>query len=211
MAEIIKIEDNCDEAVQKAKEYFFDGKVFIYPTDTIYGLGANPFNDEAMKRISTIKNRDDKKNYILLISSMEQLLKYTEIENERLLDLLNEMWPNPVSVVLKLNAKTRADFNKENIAFRIPSNRFCIKVLEAIKMPLVTTSVNKTGQASYVDPSQIIDNYSEEVDAIFYSIKQIQNRASTLIDMTSSEPVVLRQGKFQIDSLIKKFSLNSLQ
>lgn len=211
MAEIIKIEDNCDEAVQKAKKYFYEGKVFIYPTDTIYGLGANPFNDEAVKRISTIKKRNERKDYILLIGSLEQLLNYTEIENERLLDLLNELWPNPVSVVLKLNSKTTAILNKENAAFRIPRNRFCIKILEAIKMPLVTTSVNKSGQPPFVDPSQIIDNYSEEVDAIFYSIKQIQITSSTLVDMTGSEPVVLRQGKFQIDNLIKKFYLNFIQ
>ncbi|MBZ0200524.1 MAG: threonylcarbamoyl-AMP synthase [Ignavibacteriaceae bacterium] len=205
MAEIFKIEDNCDKAVLSTKKLFYEGKVFIYPTDTLYGFGANPYNEEAVQRISKIKQRDESKNNILLLGSMELLLNYVDIENERHLDFLNEIWPNPVSVVLKLNRKTAAILKQETAAFRIPNHRFCLKVLDALKTPLISTSVNKSGQLPYVDPSQIIEDYSEEVDAIFYSVKLLNNSASTLIDLSAKEPIILREGKFQINELINKY------
>lgn len=205
MAEIFKIEDNCDEAVINTKKLFYEGKVFIYPTDTLYGFGANPFNEESVERVSKIKQRDESKNNILLIANIELLINYVAIDNERHLDFLNELWPNPVSVVLRLNPKTAAILNQETAAFRIPSHRFCLKVLEAIRMPLISTSVNKSGQPPYVDPSEIIEDYNDDVDAVFYSVKQLNNSASTLVDLSAIEPKILREGKFQINELIKKY------
>lgn len=204
-AEIIDIDENFEDAVQKAKELYLAGSVFIYPTDTIYGFGANPFNDEAVRSITQIKRREEGKKYILLIDSIENLLKYVEIQSEKHLDFLLAIWPNPVSVVLRLNSKTSAIFGTETAGFRIPNHRFCQKLTSELKMPLISTSVNRSNNPPVIEPSLIKDEFSSEVDAVFFTHKKSFISASTLIDLSNCEPKLLREGKLKYEDLIQNF------
>ncbi len=204
-AELINIEADFDKAIQKAKKIYLEGSVFVYPTDTIYGFGANPFNLDAVKRIDEIKRREHGKLYILLVNSIEVLLKYIEIKSEKHLDFLLSIWPNPVSVVLSLNSKTSEILGTETAAFRIPNNRFCMKLLSELEMPIISTSVNRSNQPPMVDPSLIIDEFSSEIDTIFYSEKKCYYEASTLIDLSDSVPILLREGKIKFEEILEKF------
>ncbi|MCL5031553.1 MAG: L-threonylcarbamoyladenylate synthase [Bacteroidetes bacterium] len=204
-AELINIDADFDKAVQKAKKNYLEGSVFIYPTDTIYGFGANPFNSEAVKRIDEIKHREPGKMYILLINSIEVLLKYIEIKSEKHLDFLLSIWPNPVSVVLTLNSKTSEILGTETAAFRIPNHRFCVKLTSELQMPIISTSVNRSSQPPLLDPSVIVDEFSSELDAIFYSEKKCYYEASTLIDLSDSVPILIREGKIKFDDILEKF------
>lgn len=204
-AELINIDKKLDSAISKAKKYYLQGTVFIYPTDTIYGFGANPFNEEAVKRIDNIKGRKDSKPYILLIDGIDTLIKYVEIRNEKHLDFLLAIWPNPVSVVLNLNRRTQSILNVNTAAFRIPNHRFCLKLLQEIKMPLISTSVNKSNTKPLTEVSLIKDIFNSEVEAIFFTEKKSFVEASTLIDLSDSNPVLLREGKIKFDDLLEKF------
>jgi L-threonylcarbamoyladenylate synthase len=201
----INIDENIEQAVGTATELFFNGGVFIYPTDTIYGFGGNPFNDEVLRKITRIKGRPDWKRYIHLIGSVEILQKYVEIKSEKFLDFLLSIWPNPVSVVLKLNEQTRDILGSETGAFRIPNNRFCLKLLNEIKMPLISTSVNRSGKEPMNDPDMMIQEFGKEVDAIFYSNKKSFFEASTVIDLSNEEPKLIREGKIKFADIIKNF------
>jgi L-threonylcarbamoyladenylate synthase len=201
----INIEENFDEAVKSATELFFNGGVFIYPTDTIYGFGGNPFNDEVLRKITRIKGRPDWKRYIHLVGSVEILLKYVEIKSEKFYDFLLNIWPNPVSVVMRLNEQTRDILGAETTAFRIPNNRFCLKLLNEIKMPLISTSVNRSCKEPMNDPDMIIQEFGKEVDAVFYSNKKSFFKASTIIDLSDEEPKLIREGKIKFSEIIKNF------
>ncbi|MCX8105137.1 MAG: L-threonylcarbamoyladenylate synthase [Ignavibacterium album] len=201
----INIDENFDEAVKSATELFFNGAVFIYPTDTIYGFGGNPFNDEVLRKITKIKGRPDWKRYIHLIGSVEILKKYVDINSEKVYDFLLNIWPNPVSVVLKLNEHTRDILGSDTGAFRIPNNRFCLRLLNEIKMPLISTSVNRSGKEPLNDPDMIVQEFGKEVDAIFYSTKKSFFEASTVIDLSDDEPKLIREGKIKFSDLIKSF------
>lgn len=205
-AKIINIDQNFQEAIETAKEIFLNGGIFIYPTDTIYGFGANPFNEEAVQKIGKVKNRDDWKRYIFLIHSVDLLRNYIELKSENHLDFLLSIWPNPVSAILKLNAKTQAILQSETGAFRIPNHRFCQKLLAELKMPLVSTSVNRSNNPPLTEPSLIIDEFSYEVDAIIYTESKSYFEASTLIDLSDEEPKLIREGKFKFEDLIKKMA-----
>ncbi len=204
-AELINIDRKLDTAINKAKKYYLEGTVFIYPTDTIYGFGANPFNEDAVKRINQIKGRTDGKPYILLIDGIDTLVKYIEIKNEKHLDFLLAIWPNPVSVVLNLNKKTQSILNQATAAFRIPNHRFCLKLLQQIKMPLISTSVNRSDMDPLIEVSLIKDSFMSEVEAIFYTEKKSFITASTLIDLSDSNPVLIREGKIKFEDLLEKF------
>lgn len=201
----LNIDDNFDHAVRNATELFFNGGVFIYPTDTIYGFGGNPFNDEVLRKITRIKGRPDWKRYIHLIGSVEILKKYVDINSERIYDFLLNIWPNPVSVVLKLNEQTRDILGSETGAFRIPNNRFCLKLLNEIKMPLISTSVNRSGKEPLNDPDMIVQEFGKEVDAIFYSSQKSFFEASTVIDLSDDEPKLIREGKIKFTDVIKSY------
>ncbi len=171
-AELINVDRKLDSAVTKAKKFYLQGTVFIYPTDTIYGFGANPFNEEAVKKIDNIKERKDSKPYILLVDGIDTLIKYVDIRNEKHLDFLLAIWPNPVSVVLNLNRRTQSILNIKTAAFRIPNQRFCLKLLQEIKMPLISTSVNKSDTKPLTEVSLIKDTFNSEVEAIFFTEKK---------------------------------------
>ena len=203
---LINIDKNFDESINIASELFLKGSVFIYPTDTIYGFGGNPFNEMAIKRIGEIKGKINWRRYIFLISDIEMLKQYAYINSEKYLDFLLSIWPNPVSVILKLNEKYQELLQSETGAFRIPNHRFCKKLLDELKMPLVSTSVNRTGSEPLNDPSQIIQEFSNEVDTIFYSDKKSFFEASTLIDLSKYEPVLVREGKIKFVELMKKLN-----
>ncbi len=203
--EIINIDDEFDNSIQLAKKLYLDGSVFIYPTDTIYGIGANPFNQEAVEKINKIKGRDLGKRYILLINDIENLLKYVEIKSEKHLDFLLSIWPNPVSVVLQLNSNTKKLLGAQTACFRIPNHRFCLKLLSELKMPLISTSANRAGHQPIIEPSVINEEFSAVADAIFYTAKKSYIEASTLIDLNDSKPVLLREGKFKFEDILKKF------
>ena len=204
-AEIINIDTGFEDAVQKAKKLYLEGSVFVYPTDTIYGFGANPFNEEAIKKIDDIKRRILGKMYIMLVNKIEVLTKYIEIKSEKHLDFLLSIWPNAVSVVLQLNTKTSEILKTKTAAFRIPNHRFCQRLTGELEMPIISTSVNRSSNPPMVDPNLIIDEFSSEVSAIFYTNKKCYYEASTLIDLSDSVPLLLREGKIKFNDLLDKF------
>ncbi|MDR3611834.1 MAG: L-threonylcarbamoyladenylate synthase [Ignavibacteriaceae bacterium] len=202
---LINIDLKMDSAVQQASKIYFEGGVFIYPTDTLYGFGANPFNEEAVNKINEIKGRESGKSYILLVKDIEHLLKYVDLKSEKQMDFLISIWPNPVSVILNLNNKTKSILKTNTVAFRVPNNRFCLKVLAEVKMPLISTSVNKKNQTPLIEPGLIINEFAEEVETIFYSDKKSFFDASTIIDMTSSRLKMVRKGKINFEELLAKY------
>jgi len=203
----INIDKDLNKPVTLAKKLYLEGSIFIYPTDTIYGIGANPFNEIAVKKIHEIKGRGEDKKNILLIYSIENLLEYVDVPSEKYLDFLLAVWPNPVSVVLSLNKKYRKILNTSNAAFRIPNHRFCLKLLDELQMPLISTSVNKSNKPSINEPSLIFEEFSNIIDVIFYSTKKNFQEVSTLIDLTRTKPKILRQGKIKVDEMIDKYLL----
>ncbi len=206
IAELYNIDIEVDEAVQKAKKLYLEGTIFIHPTDTIYGFAANPFNDDAVKKIDDIKKRSSGKKYIYLINNVDNLLTYIDIHSEKHLDFLISIWPNPVSVVLKLNKKTSEILNIETAAFRIPNNRFCLKLLNAINMPMISTSVNRSEEKPFVDPNMIRDEFGSEIDTIFYSDKKLLHESSTVVGLSNSKLTLIREGKIKFEDLLKKFN-----
>ena len=205
-AELINIDENFENAVDMAREFFLRGSIFIYPTDTIYGFGGNPFNEGAIKKISEVKGKVNWHRYIFLISDIEILKSYADVNSERYLDFLLSIWPNPISVILKLKKKYRQLLRSETGAFRIPNHRFCYKLISELKMPLISTSVNRTGNEPMNDSSIIIQEFLSEVDAIFYSDKKSFFEASTLIDLTGKEPKLVREGRIKFVELMKKLN-----
>jgi len=145
------------------------------------------------------------KKYILLIDSIDTLSKYVELNSEKHLDFLLSIWPNPVSVVLNLNKKTSSILKTSTVAFRIPNHRFCQKLTTELHMPIISTSVNRSDSSPISHPEIIRQEFSSEVSAIFYSNKKYYEKASTIIDLTGNDLVLVRDGKIKFGELAKKY------
>jgi L-threonylcarbamoyladenylate synthase len=204
-AELVNIDKDFDYAVEKAAQLFLDGNLFAYPTDTIYGIGANPFNSQAIKNLNIIKSRDEGKMYILLINNIKNLSNYIVIESEKHWDFLLSIWPNPVSVILKLNNRAAKHLGMETAAFRIPNHRFCQKLIDKTNIPLISTSVNRNNKPPLREFTEIRDEFSTELDAIFYTEKRSFFEASTIIDLSIDKPALLREGKIKFNDLVNIF------
>jgi L-threonylcarbamoyladenylate synthase len=203
---LVNIDDDSAKAVKLVAELYTQGEIFIYPTDTIYGVGGNPFNKTAVDKINNLKKRTEKKQFILLINNVETLLNYVELEDKLHLDFLYKIWPAPVSVILKLNNKTSRKLNGKTAAFRIPGNIFCMDLLNQLKAPLISTSVNRSNQKPLTNHLKIKDDFESEVKTIFYTKNKLSSAASTLIKLTGKNPVLLREGRIKFVDLLQKFS-----
>ena len=203
---IINIDEHPESSLTLALGLYKSGRIFIYPTDTIYGIGGNPFDKNVVKRISEIKGRNEQKQFIWLISDFENLLNYVDITFENHFDFLQQLWPGPVSVVLNLNDRIKEITKLDTIAVRIPNNNFCQKLLNEIRRPLISTSVNRTGKDPLNQIELILENFSQDVDAIIFSSDQIRQISSTLIDLTTEQPKLIREGSTKFVELLKNFN-----
>jgi len=203
---IINIDENPESAIILAADLFHAGKIFIYPTDTIYGIGGNPFDENVVKRIADIKGRNEKKQFIWLLSDFENLMNYVDVIYETHLDFLQKIWPAPVTVILNLNERTKAIINQNTIAVRIPQNDFCLKLLKEISRPLISTSVNRTGENPLNEIDQIVNNFLPDVDAIIFYSETTEKISSTIIDLTSKQPKLVREGSIKFVELLQNLS-----
>lgn len=199
------IDDEFKPSLIMAESIFRQNGIFIYPTDTIYGIGGNPFKKEVREKIIHLKKRDQSKNFIFLIGSIELLTEYIDTQSSKL-KFLDKIWPAPVSAVLKLKKKYVEQLEQETAAFRIPQNKFCLELLNMIKSPMISTSVNVEGQIPLNDFNEIIKRFSNQVDAVFYSGKKNPSISSTIVDMTGNEPKLIREGTTNFMDLLNKIS-----
>ena len=203
---LINIDEHPESSLILAVSLYQSGKIFIYPTDTIYGLGGNPFDENVVTRIAAIKGRNEKKQFVWLVSDFENLLNYVDVTFENHLDFLQKIWPGPVSVVLNLNDRTKKITDYSTIAVRIPDNNFCQKLLAEISQPLISTSVNRSGEEPANEIKLIAKNFSKEVDTIIYNSDLVKHSSSSIIDLTTENPKLIREGSVKFVELLKNFN-----
>jgi L-threonylcarbamoyladenylate synthase len=138
-------------------EYLKKDKVIIYPTDTIYGLGCLANNTQGIKKIYRIKKRKIKKPLLVLMNNLKMVDKYCKINKEQK-KILKSIWPGPVTVILEHKDKLPSILTgaKKTLAVRLPKNEFLIKIIKRIKVPLVSTSVNISGEKPINDLKKFI-------------------------------------------------------
>ena len=153
-----------------------DGKIFVYPTDTIYGLGCDAENKESVEKIKQIKQRDRDKPLSIIAPSLKW------IEENLIVDVdLKKYLPGPYTIILK---KKNVDFlkhvsNTDSLGVRIPNNEFT-KIIQNFGTPFITTSVNLSGEPAIESIKEISKEISEQIDLAIDNGK-LSGRASTLV------------------------------
>ncbi|WP_299220453.1 L-threonylcarbamoyladenylate synthase [uncultured Aquimarina sp.] len=204
MAELIKIynENPNPREVQKVVDCLRNGGLVIYPTDTVYGLGCDITNNRALERVAHIKGvKLAKANFSFICSDLSNLSDYVKQIDNSTFKLLKRTLPGPYTFILPGSNNLPTVFKKKKtVGIRVPDNNICKTIVENLGNPIVSTSIYDEDEViEYTtDPELILEKWDNLVDIVIdggYG----DNMASTVIDLTSGEPVLIREGKGAID------------
>jgi L-threonylcarbamoyladenylate synthase len=191
-----KIFHCCDGAdIRRCASLVIAGGVIVYPTDTIYGLGCNPYNDKSVERIFKIKGRNKEKPLPILASSIDDVEKIISLGRIGKL-LAKRYWPGELTIISpiideNISAKVTA---KKSSGVRIPNNKCTLSLLKYCKY-LVGTSANKSGEKPSKSSSEIISSSLHGYDALLDGGIVEKGIESTIVDLTdSTAPKVIREG-----------------
>jgi len=177
---------------ENASRIIIGGGVVVYPTETIYGLGANALDDQAIMRVFQIKKRPLTKPIFLAISSFDMLEKVGEVTKEEI-SILEKLLPGPVSVLIKKRniVPDILTAGSQMVGIRFPDHEIALKIIDRAG-PITSTSANRTGAPSPTTASEVSKEIAERVDAILDGGKCIYAQPSTLLDLANKR--ILREG-----------------
>lgn len=185
-----------DRIVDEAVRVIRGGGVILYPTDTIYGLGCNAFNAQAVERVYAIKKRPYNQPVLVLIGSLirlEDLVDEITLKAQR---LLNVFWPGPVTFVFRAKSSVHNCILSEDgkIGIRLPKHELCRRLCDLSDVPVLSTSANISGMPQTGNIDILKNIFAKEVDLLIDSGNCASITVSTIVDVSGTEPVVLRDG-----------------
>lgn len=167
------------------------GKVIVFPTDTVYGIGSMIDDKEGVSKIYNLKHRDKNKPLANLAYSSEQIKEYVNIPNPKTLELM-KLWPGALTIIF--NKKHIYNNELPTIAFRIPNSNTALTILKHFGV-MAVTSMNLSGSEPLNNIDDIIKNFENEIDYLVIDEEKHSNISSTIIDVTKDPFVVLRKGE----------------
>jgi tRNA threonylcarbamoyl adenosine modification protein (Sua5/YciO/YrdC/YwlC family) len=204
-AMVIRIyeENPSPRHVRHAVDAFNRGGLVIFPTDTIYGLGCSIRHIRSLERIARIKGTKKKKtNYSIIFNNLSMLSEFTRPLPNHIFRLIKRNLPGPFTFILEANNQVPKIFQskKKTIGIRIPDNSIITTIVDELGHPILTTSIKDEDEVvEYItDPELIYEKYGDSIDLLIdggYG----DNEASTIVDCTSGEPEIIRQGKGDLE------------
>ena len=176
-------------------------KIIIFPTDTVYGIGCQIFDIDSIEKIYKIKKRSREKPLACLCASLDQIKNIAYV-NEKASKLIKEFMPGGLTLILKSKEEVLNKIGYKTIGVRIPNCKIALEILTK-EGPMLTTSVNESGSVALNDYDTIKKEYGKDVDEIYPPLETSLNVASTVIDLTTEELKVLREGPITLEELKK--------
>ncbi len=196
----MKVDCNL-EGIKKAVEIINQGGIIIFPTDTVYGIGCNPYNKKSVEKIYDIKSRNISKPFPILAYSKEIAEKIAFFD-EYSKKIVEQFWPGPLTIILKLTDENlKKSLNVvDKIAIRVPNHKCTLDLLKKCNF-LVGTSANISGQLSSTNPDEClknIQNYDIFVDGGIITSKA----ESTIIEIENEKIKIIRKGSISKEEIL---------
>lgn len=197
-----------DSAKKKARYLLREGEVVVFPTDTVYGIGADASQRFAVREIFRVKQRPLDKALPVFISEVGDLNLVTNtraISNQAWL-FLQQVWPGALTAILPKSSALLDEVTagEETVAVRIPDHDFCLDLVRRVGKPLAVTSANLSGHVTPSTASEIAHQLAGQVPLLLDGGSTPQQQPSTIIDFTTTPPRVLRQGALDFGRLKAK-------
>jgi tRNA threonylcarbamoyl adenosine modification protein (Sua5/YciO/YrdC/YwlC family) len=203
MAKILKIySDNPQEnLIAEVVKSLNNGGIIIYPSDTVYALGCNIFDIRAMEKLAQIKKiKLEKAHFSIICNDLSHLSQFTKAIDTSTFRLLKNNVPGPFTFILEANKNLPLAYKgKKTVGIRVPDHLIPQMIVEKLGHPIASTSIKDDDEViEYsTDPELIAEKYENLVDIVIDSGFG-ENIASTIVDLTSGEPEILRQGKGEL-------------
>ena len=193
---------NCDEnGINKIVNAYENGQIIAYPTDTVYGIGCNPFNKDSISKIYDIKNREGEKRFPILGFSKKELEKIVEF-NTIAENISEKFWPGQITMLLPIRKEmSQRISNNGKLAVRVPNNECVLAILEKCKL-IVGTSANISGEKSILDSNECKTKLPE-IDILVNGGKITSLGESTIIDFIDDQLKVIREGSISKQDIEK--------
>lgn len=192
----------CAEAVECLRS----GGIVAIPTDTVYGLAADPFNSDAVQKLYTFKGRPDGKPIPLVLSSVSDVYRVARNLPDYFFHLTDRFWPGGLTIIVEakdLLPVLTAGGN--TVGVRIPNNPLLLQILQAFGGPAAITSANFSGEPPATSPQEIDEELASRIDLIVDGGKTPGPIPSTVYDISVAPPVIRRHGVISEETLAKEF------
>lgn len=211
MPEILKVskDQSEEDIITRAAVIVSHGGVIAYPTETIYGLGVDATNEEAIRKIFEIKGRNFHNPISVIIGNAENMTDLVNAIPESTQKLMDAFWPGALTIVFAASPKvsTLLTAGSGKIGVRLSSHPAALLIAQKLGKPLTATSANLSGAPECSDADAVAAQLGNAVDAILDLGKTSGITGSTFIDVTSDPPVILREGVISRDSIAKYISV----
>ena len=198
MHHIIKIDPkNIDkEEIKRAARIVQRGGVIVFPTDTFYALGVNPYDSEAVGKIFQLKRRKVILPILLLISEVEDLEQIPIEPPPCFFPLAQQFWPGPLTIVVKVANHFPANLKGggQTLGFRLPGAEIPRELVRQCGFPITGSSANISGQKPSCRVEDIVRQFGDKIDLIIDGGETRGIKGSTILDLSGSEPIILRKG-----------------
>jgi L-threonylcarbamoyladenylate synthase len=193
-----------DSAIARAAQIIRNGGVVVFPTHGLYGMGADPFNATAVKRIFAIKGRQADKALLVLIADMASLARVALPPSTMALAMMHRFWPGGVTFVLRARPELPAALmgSGDTIGVRLAGHPVAAALVRAVGGPLIGTSANISGTGGCAAIEAIDDGLLRDVDLVLDSGPLAGGPGSTVVDITGRTPRVLREGRVQAEEIL---------
>ncbi|MEM2207304.1 MAG: L-threonylcarbamoyladenylate synthase [Sulfolobales archaeon] len=210
-AKIVRVEPlrPSEEVIREAAEVLKSGGLVAFPTETVYGIGADAFNSEAVLKVFKVKRRPLDNPLIVHVSSLDMLHQVAVEVPDRVVRALSIAWPGPLTVVVKRKQTLPAVVSGglDTVAVRSPAHPVALKLIEAVGKPLAAPSANIAGRPSPTRAEHVDEDLGNEVDMILDAGETFFGVESTVVDLVSPKPQILRPGPLGPEELEKIFEV----
>jgi tRNA threonylcarbamoyl adenosine modification protein (Sua5/YciO/YrdC/YwlC family) len=181
--------------IRKVVEVLEKGGLIGYPTDTIYGIGCDLFQPEAIRRIHHLKKIESKKPLSFICANLKDISFYAYV-SDYAYKIMKRLLPGPYTFILKATKLVPkiAMTKQKTVGIRIPDNKICLSLVQALGHPIISTSVYKPDETLYNDPREIEERFGKQLDLVIDG-GIILPEHSSIIDLTDEVPKVIRKGK----------------
>ena len=199
-----------EEKIKVAAKAIRSGNLVAFPTETVYGLGADAFNENAVRKIFEAKNRPADNPLIIHIASIEQFFEIVDTEQAKEIEnVANKVWPGPITFVAKKKEGCKiarsATAGLSTVAVRMPAHPVALALIRQSGVPIAAPSANLATKPSATKAEHVFEEFKDKVDVLLDAGNTFYGLESTIIDITRNPPALLRPGPFTVEELERIF------
>ncbi|MGR3292411.1 MAG: L-threonylcarbamoyladenylate synthase [Candidatus Scalindua sp.] len=183
----LRNQDTYEENIKIAAKALLSGKIVAFPTETVYGLGVCADNDSAIDNLYRVKQRSRDKKLSIMIAKPEEATKYVKLIPPIAEKLISAFWPGPLTIILDID-------DGGTVGLRNPDNRVIRDLINAVEIPIASTSANISGRPPSINAQQVINNFSDKIDVVLDGGPTEAGTPSTIVKIGDDTYEIIRHG-----------------